>query len=74
MGRMTLGEAELPPSSRRRPCHAGAVQVAARLFQEWLMERMNARMAAATCRGEEIIVRCRPGTAAGGDAPMRAAA
>jgi hypothetical protein len=38
------------------------------------MERMNARMAAATCRGEEIIVRCRPGTAAGGDAPMRAAA
>jgi hypothetical protein len=27
------------------------------------MERMNARMAAATCRGEEIIVRCRPGRA-----------
>jgi len=30
-------------------------------------------MASATCRGEEIIVRCWPGTNAGGGAPMRRA-
>jgi hypothetical protein len=38
------------------------------------MERMNVSMAAVSCRGEEIIVRGRPGTVVGWGAPMRAAA
>ena len=58
----------------RTRCFKPAGPAVTRLFQGWLMERMNTRMAAATCRGEEIIVRCRPGTAVGGGAPMRTAA
>lgn len=38
------------------------------------MDRLKARTAAATCRGEEIMVRWCPGTAIGGGAPMLAAA
>src|SRR4051794_41658782 len=37
------------------------------------MERMNVSMAAVSCRGEEIIVRWRPGMVVGRGAPMRAA-
>jgi len=38
------------------------------------MEPMNAPIAAATCCGEEIMVRCRPGTVIGAGAPIREAA
>ena len=49
-------------------------QLTAKLTPPHLMDSMNALIAAASCRGEEIMVRCRPGTAVGVGAPIRAAA
>src|ERR1019366_7232138 len=49
----------------------GLVRAAYRAWAEARAHR--ARIAGATCRPEEIIVKCRPGTIVGGGAPIRAA-